>query len=132
MHTWRFQINTRALNSKFPNLEAYFCFWVGDTTFSITYLESWLKDDSEYISEYFLRCSRVWSFWEAIRKKVLISQTKKSTTPWCCKSWKYLEICFENLGYWLPYLPKNLGFSTDKIKYKIFFFNLPLTLRTCF
>ena len=122
--------NTRALNSKFPNLEAYFCFWVGDTTFSITYLESWLKDDSEYISEYFLRCSRVWSgpFGKRSEKRFSYLKQKKVQPPDAAN----LEICFENLGYWLPYLPKNLGFSTDKIKYKNFFFNLPLTLRTCF
>ena len=42
----------RALNSKFPSLEAYICFWVGDTTFLITYLESWFKDDSVYIPEF--------------------------------------------------------------------------------
>ena len=36
----------RDLNSEFPTLEADICFWVGDTTFLITHLESWLKDDS--------------------------------------------------------------------------------------
>jgi len=41
----------RALNSKSPTLEAYSCFWIGDTIFLITYLESWLKEDSGYIPE---------------------------------------------------------------------------------
>ena len=36
----------RGLNLEFPSLEACICFWVGDTTFLIKYLESWLKDDS--------------------------------------------------------------------------------------
>jgi len=36
----------RDLNSEFPTLEAYICFWVGDTTLLITHFESWLIDDS--------------------------------------------------------------------------------------
>ena len=52
----------RALNSEFSTLEAYIWSWVCDTIFLIIYLESWLKDDSGYVPEYFLRCSEVGSF----------------------------------------------------------------------
>ena len=38
----------RALNSEFPNLEAYIYFSVGDMKFLITYSESSFKQNSEY------------------------------------------------------------------------------------
>ena len=75
----------RALNSEFPTLEACICFWVGDTKFLITYLESWLKDVSGYIPEYFLRCSGLGSFWEELRKKGPRIINKKIDNPHAVK-----------------------------------------------
>ena len=78
----------RSMNSEFPNLETYICFWIGDTTCFITYLESWLKDDSGHIPEYFLRCSRVGLFGKSSEKMasyhwqptVLFKKKQSSTT----------------------------------------------------
>ena len=59
-----------ALNSKFLDLEAKFLnLFLGLVTQHFDYLESWLKDDSGYILEYFLRCSGWGSFWEELKKR---------------------------------------------------------------
>ncbi len=96
----------RAMNSVFPNLEAYICFWIGDTTFFITYLESWLKDDSGQIPEYFLRCSRVGLFGKSSEKMasyhwqptVLFEKKQSNTTTTTIK-----KVTYFTKSHWCAY-----------------------------